>query len=55
MESQSHRGYSVVVDSPLAVEATRIFAKNTKYFDDEATEYIRKHGKLPQNATVASL
>ena len=40
--------YSVVVDSPLAVEATRIFAKNTKYFDDEATEYIRKHGKLPQ-------
>lgn len=40
--------YSVVVDSPLAVEATRIFAKNTKYFDVEATEYIRKHGKLPQ-------
>ena len=38
----------IVVDSPLAVEATRIFAKNTKYFDEEASEYIREHGKLPQ-------
>lgn len=38
----------VVVDSPLAVEATRIFAQNTQYFDEEITEYIKAHGKIPQ-------
>ena len=38
---------SIVVDSPLAVEATRIFAKNIKYFDEESLEYVRKYG-LPQ-------
>ena len=40
--------YSIVVDSPLAVEATRIFAKNVSYFDDEAIDYLKKHGKLPE-------
>ena len=38
----------VVVDSPMAVEATRIFAKNTDYCDEEITNYIKKYGKLPQ-------
>lgn len=39
---------SIVVDSPLAVEATRIFGKNTQYFDEEAMTYIKKYGKIPQ-------
>ena len=39
---------SIVVDSPLAVEATRIFAKNIHYFDEEAIDYLKKHGKLPE-------
>ncbi len=39
---------SIVVDSPLAVEATRIFGKNTRYFDEEALNYIKKIGKIPE-------
>ena len=34
--------------STLAVEATRIFAKNTDYCDEEVTDYIKKYGTLPQ-------
>lgn len=39
---------TVVIDSPLAVEATRVFAKNVKYFDEESYAEILEHGKLPQ-------
>ena len=39
---------AIVVDSPLAVEATRIFAKNVHYFDEEAIDYLKKHNKLPE-------
>lgn len=39
----------VVVDSPMAVAATRIFAKNEQDFDEETLSHIKAHGgKLPQ-------
>ena len=38
-----HDGFKVYVDSPLAVEATRVFNKNTlTFYDEEALELIRK-------------
>lgn len=38
----------IILDSPLAIQATRIFAKNAKDFDDESLEIIAKSGRLPQ-------
>ena len=38
----SHKGFKVYVDSPLAVEATTIFQRHPKEFDEEATELIEK-------------
>lgn len=40
---KGHEGFKVYVDSPLAVEATNVFNKNTlAFYDDEALELIRK-------------
>ncbi len=40
---KGHDGFKVYVDSPLAVEATRVFNKNTlAFYDEEALELIRK-------------
>lgn len=40
---KGHDGFKVYVDSPLAVEATRVFNKNTlTFYDEEALELIRK-------------
>ena len=39
----------IVVDSPMAVAATRIFSKNTQYFDEETLSHIKAHGgKIPE-------
>ncbi|MCR4711901.1 MAG: MBL fold metallo-hydrolase [Clostridia bacterium] len=38
----SHKGFKVYVDSPLAIEATTIFQRHPKEFDEEATELIEK-------------
>ena len=40
---KGHDGFKVYVDSPLAVEATRVFNKNTlAFYDEEALELIRR-------------
>lgn len=40
---KGHDGFKVYVDSPLAVEATEVFNKNTlKFYDEEALELIQK-------------
>lgn len=40
---KGHDGFKVYVDSPLAVEATEVFNKNTlAFYDDEALELINK-------------
>ncbi len=36
----------IFVDSPLAVEATRVFAAHRDLFDAEAQEFIAEHGKV---------
>jgi metallo-beta-lactamase family protein len=38
----------VIVDSPLAAAATRIFAHNTQDFDEEMVELLKENGKIPQ-------
>ena len=40
----------IIIDSPMAIAATRVFAQNTQEFDDESTEFIAKHGlpEMPQ-------
>ncbi len=38
----------IVVDSPLAIAATRIFLKNMQDFDDEAIALLNKNGTVPQ-------
>lgn len=38
----------IIIDSPLAIAATRIFVKNTQEFDEEAMELLNNGGKLPQ-------
>ena len=39
---QGHDGFSVYVDSPLAIEATGIFSRNTiGYYDNEAMELVQ--------------
>lgn len=35
------KNLEVYVDSPLATESTRIFEKYTKYYDDEASKFIK--------------
>ena len=40
---KGHDGFKVYVDSPLAVEATRVFNKNTlAFYDEEALDLIRR-------------
>lgn len=39
---QGHDNFTVIVDSPLAVEATNIFNKNMSSFDEEAMELVKK-------------
>ena len=40
---KGHDGFKVYVDSPLAVEATRVFNKNTlAFYDEEALDLIKK-------------
>lgn len=38
----------VIIDSPLAIAATRIFAKNTQEYDDESLAMLNQDGTLPQ-------
>lgn len=37
----------IILDSPLAINATRIFLKNSMDFDDEALTLFSKSGKIP--------
>ena len=38
----------IVIDSPLAIAATRVFIDNMKVFDDEAVELLQKNGQFPE-------
>ena len=38
----------IILDSPLAISATRIFMENSRDFDDEAIALLQKEGKVPQ-------
>ena len=38
----------IILDSPLAIAATRIFVQNSQDFDNDALELLDKEGKLPQ-------
>lgn len=38
----------VILDSPLAISATRIFLGNYREFDEEAIELLKTEGKVPQ-------
>ena len=38
----------VVLDSPLAIAATQIFAKNTQEFDEDSTELLNADGSIPE-------
>ena len=38
----------IILDSPLAIAATRVFMKNAQEFDDEAIELMQKAGSIPQ-------
>lgn len=38
----------VIIDSPLAIAATQIFAKNTQEYDEESTGMLNADGSLPQ-------
>ena len=38
----------IILDSPLAIAATRIFIHNTQEFDDEALGLLLEHGSMPQ-------
>ena len=39
--------WHIFLDSPMAIEATRIFTQNTDLFDTEATDLWRKNNKKP--------
>lgn len=37
----------IIIDSPLAINATRVFMKNYEDFDDEAIALFKESGKMP--------
>jgi metallo-beta-lactamase family protein len=37
----------VIVDSPLAIAATKVFAQNTDVYDEESTAIVQENGGLP--------
>ncbi|TCS79662.1 MBL fold metallo-hydrolase RNA specificity domain-containing protein [Pectinatus cerevisiiphilus] len=37
----------IILDSPLAIAATRIFAENMKIFDEESMAILQENGRLP--------
>ena len=37
----------IIIDSPLAIAATRVFLKNSQDFDDEALQLFKESGKIP--------
>ncbi|MDQ0202793.1 MBL fold metallo-hydrolase [Pectinatus haikarae] len=37
----------IIIDSPLAIAATKVFAENMKLFDDETIAMLQQNGKLP--------
>lgn len=42
IENEKLKDITVYVDSPLAMESTKIFQKYLNYYDDEAKQYVRK-------------
>lgn len=38
----------IIIDSPLAINATRVFMKNFEDFDDEAIALFRESGRMPE-------
>ena len=47
---KNHPTFQVWVDSPMAVEATEIYAGNVMgYYDEEAMEYISKGIDIPNS------
>ncbi len=38
----------IILDSPLAIAATRIFLQNTQDFDEDMLSIIAEHGRIPQ-------
>ncbi|WP_110956130.1 MBL fold metallo-hydrolase RNA specificity domain-containing protein [Anaerosinus massiliensis] len=43
----------VIIDSPLAIAATQIFAQNTQEYDEESTKLLTHNGKLPEMPQLA--
>ncbi|HEY9071970.1 MAG TPA: MBL fold metallo-hydrolase [Candidatus Ozemobacteraceae bacterium] len=46
MESKKIPELQVTVDSPLASDSTKVFAKYPELYDDDATNLLKKRGKL---------
>ncbi|WP_196599496.1 MBL fold metallo-hydrolase RNA specificity domain-containing protein [Pectinatus frisingensis] len=42
----------IVVDSPLAIAATKVFVDNMKVFDEKTAELLQKNGELPEMPQV---
>ena len=47
LEAKQIPSCSVYLDSPLAIKATEIFAKNTAYFDQMTLAYFKEKGRPP--------